>query len=168
MSEQWALDAQEEEEARVEASKAAAAAKVDAEKKAARLKKRQETAARKRAKINSLEQRATPGMDDDRFGPGSSTPGLGQPSPLRHGTTYDAGEGSVDHSYSPAPTFMSNGDFQGGQSGYNSEMEQDNGEEHPYGGVHIETSSPTHVPRSPQGVYSWVDSSRTGGPGAAR
>jgi len=51
MSEQWALDAQEEEEARVEASKAAAAAKVDAEKKAARLKKRQETAARKRAKI---------------------------------------------------------------------------------------------------------------------
>lgn len=165
MAEQWALDAQEEEEAHAEASKAAAVAKVEAERKAARLKKRQETAARKRAKVNPLEQGGTPGLDDDRFGPGSSTPGLGQPSPLRHGTTFDAGEGSVDHSYSPAPTFMSNGEFQGGQSGYNSEMEQGNGEEHAYGGVHTEASSPTYVPQSPQGEYSWMDPSRLTGPG---
>ena len=162
MAEQWALDAQEEEEARVEASKAAAVAKVDAERKAARLKKRQETAARKRAKVNALEL-GTPGLDDDRFGPGSSTPGLGQPSPLRHGTTYDAGEGSANHSNSPAPTFMSNGEFQGGQSGYNSEMEQGNGEEHAYG-VHTEASSPTYIPQSPQGEYSWMDPSQLTGP----
>ncbi|KAF8232308.1 COMPASS complex protein [Tricholoma matsutake] len=164
MAEQWALDAQEEEEARVEAFKAATAAKVDAEKKAARLKKRQETAARKRAKVNPLLEQGAPGVDDDRFGPGSSTPGLGQPSPLRHGTTYDAAEGSVDHSYSPAPTFVSNGEFQGGQSGYNSEVEQGNGEEHPYGVVHTEASSPTHVPQSPQGEFNW-DPSRLTGPG---
>ena len=163
MAEQWALDAQEEEEARVEASKAAALATVDAERKAARLKKRQETAARKRAKVNTLEPGAS-GLDDDRFGPGSSTPGLGQPSPLRHGTTYDAGEGSVDHSNSPAPTFMSNGEFQGGQSGYNSEMEQGNGEEHAHG-VHTEASSPAYIPQSPQGEYSWMDPSRLIGPG---
>jgi COMPASS component BRE2 len=163
MAEQWALDAQEEQEASAEASKAAAVAKVEAEKKAARLKKRQETAARKRAKV---EQGANLGIDDDRFGPGSLTPGLGQPSPLRHGTTYDAGEGSVNRNYSPAPTFMSNGEFQGGQSGYNSEMDQGNGEEHAYGGVHTEASSPTYIPQSPQGEYStWVDPTRLSGPG---
>jgi COMPASS component BRE2 len=164
MEEQWALDAQEEEEARAEASKAAAAAKVDGEKKAARLKKRQEMAARKRAKVDR-QATGTPGVDDDRFAPGTLTPSLGQPSPLRHGTTYDAGEGSVDHSYSPAPTFMSNGEFQGGQSGYNSETEQGNGEEQGYGGVHTGASSPTYVPQSPQGDYNWLDTSRLEGPG---
>jgi COMPASS component BRE2 len=164
MAEQWVLDAQEEEEARVEASKAAATAKIDAEKKAARLKKRQENAARKRAKITPPERLGSPAIDDDRFGPGSLTPGLGQPSPLRHGTTYDAGEGSAEHSYSPAPTFMSNGEFQGGQSGYNSEIEQGNGDEHAHGGVRTEASSPAYVPQSPQGEYSW-DPSRLSGPG---
>ncbi|KAJ6547408.1 hypothetical protein B0H19DRAFT_954866, partial [Mycena capillaripes] len=51
MAEQWALDAIEEEEASSEAVRTAAADKAQADKKAARNKKRQQTEARKRAKI---------------------------------------------------------------------------------------------------------------------
>ncbi|RDB24283.1 Set1 complex component ash2 [Hypsizygus marmoreus] len=148
MAEQWALDALEEEEARADASRAAAAEKVEAAKRAERNKKRQQAEARKRAKLAVAEQqRATPAIDDDRFSPMSAMVGFGQPSPLRHGTIYDAGEGSVDHSYSPAPTFISNGDFQGGQSGYNSDaMEPDEiGEDH---GSAVRSSSYLTLPQS--------------------
>jgi COMPASS component BRE2 len=155
MAEQWQLDAQEEEEARTEASKAAAVEKADAEKKAQRAKKRQQTEARKRAK--KAAERVTPTVDDDRFGPATPLTGPGQPSPLRHGTTYEMDDGHVDRSYSPAHTAISNGDFQGGQSGYNSdnaEMEQDNDGE-------SRAASPMYsVPQSPQESYAWKGSSR--------
>ncbi|KAG6841684.1 hypothetical protein C0991_008322 [Blastosporella zonata] len=134
MAEQWALDEVEEEEAREEAVRAAAAEKTEAAKKAERNKKRQQAEARKRAKLAAqVEQqqqqlRGTPGsVDEERSTPGlSALVGLGQPSPLRHGTTFDFegyGEGSVENPYSPAPTLASNGDVQGGPSGYNSETE---------------------------------------------
>lgn len=154
MAEQWQLDAQEEEEARAEASKVAAAEKADAEKKAQRAKKRQQTEARKRAK--KAAEQATPGADDDRFGPATPIAGLGQPSPLRHGTTYDMDDGFVGHSYSPAPTPISNGDFHGGQSGYNSDNVEDNDHD---GESHV--ASPMYsVPQSPQESYAWREQSR--------
>lgn len=137
MAEQWALDEVEEEEARVEAARHAANEKVEAAKRAERNRKRQQAEARKRAKLAVAEQqqRGTPAVEDEWSNSGSGMVGLGQPSPspLRHGTTYAYdGEGDVENSYSPAPTPASNGEFQGGQSGYNSDnldAEMENGEE---------------------------------------
>ncbi|KIK06540.1 hypothetical protein K443DRAFT_674194 [Laccaria amethystina LaAM-08-1] len=134
MAEQWALDAQEEEEAKVEAVKQAAIDKAEEEKRIQRNKKRQQAEARKRAKKAAVEPGFNgPFLDDERFLAGFN-PNQPSPSPLRHATSaYDA-EGSVENEHSPAPTFASYGDFQGNQSGYNSEahdveMDQDNLEE---------------------------------------
>jgi len=137
MAEQWALDQVEEEEARVEAARNTANEKVEAAKRAERNKKRQQAEARKRAKLAAAEQqqRGTPVVEDEWSTSSLGMVGLGQPSPspLRHGTTYAYdGDGDVENSYSPAPTPASNGEFQGGQSGYNSdnlEAEIENGEE---------------------------------------
>lgn len=121
MAEQWALDAVEEDEARMEAGRAAEAEKVEAVKKEERDKKRQQAEARKRAKLAAADkqQRSTPTIDEDRSL--SLLNGLGQPSPLRYGTTYGDGEEFPDGSHSPAPTFVSTGEVQGAQSGYNSD-----------------------------------------------
>ncbi|KAJ6546529.1 hypothetical protein DFH09DRAFT_645776 [Mycena vulgaris] len=86
MTEQWALDAIEEEEASSEAVRTAALEKAQEEKKAQRNKKRQQTEARKRAKI-ALET-SSAAADDDRAGMAGNISGAGQPSPLRHGTAY--------------------------------------------------------------------------------
>ncbi|KAG6896943.1 hypothetical protein C0992_005149 [Termitomyces sp. T32_za158] len=134
MAEQWALDEVEEAEAKEDAIRAAANDKAEAAKKAEREKKKQAAEARKRAKLAAAAEaqqglRGTPASaDDERSTPGlSALAGLGQPSPLRHGTTYEGHiYGSVENVYSPAPTPASNGEVQGGQSGYNSEMEADN------------------------------------------
>ncbi|KAF9466341.1 hypothetical protein BDZ94DRAFT_212790 [Collybia nuda] len=157
MAEQWQLDTQEEEEARAEASKVATAEKVDAERKAQRAKKRQQTEARKRAK-KAAEQTALTN-EEDRFDPATPVSGLGQPSPLRHGTTYETDDGYVGHGYSPAPTPISNGDLHGGQSGYNS----DNAEGEPDNDRDEEshTASPLYsVPQSPQESSTWRGMSR--------
>ncbi|KAG6885132.1 hypothetical protein C0993_005598 [Termitomyces sp. T159_Od127] len=136
MAEQWALDAVEEEEAKADALRAAAHEKAEAAKKAEREKKKHAAEARKRAKLAAAATaeaqqglRGTPGAaDDERSTPGlSALAGLGQPSPLRHGTTYDGHAfESVENVFSPAPTPASTGEVQGGQSGYNSETEPDN------------------------------------------
>ncbi|KAG6845185.1 hypothetical protein H0H87_012742 [Tephrocybe sp. NHM501043] len=165
MEEQWALDEVEEEEAREEAIKAAAVEKVEAAKKAERNKKRQQADARKRAKLamqaeQQQQLRGTPGsVDDERSTPGlSALTGLGQPSPLRHGTTFDyeghGAEGSVETPYSPAPTFASNGDLQGGPSGYNSETEAEAFDAVPRKFSHIEVSSALDRPQSPADMQS--------------
>ncbi|KAG5652342.1 hypothetical protein H0H81_005363 [Sphagnurus paluster] len=137
MAEQWALDEIEEEEARAEAARAAIHEKAEAAKKAERNKKRQQAEARKRAKVAALEQQqlqmhANAGADEERSTSGLGLLGFGypSPSPLRHGTTY--GDGEVESAaHSPAPTHASNGEFQGGHSGYNSdnmEAEPENGD----------------------------------------
>ncbi|KAG6919955.1 hypothetical protein DXG01_013304 [Tephrocybe rancida] len=164
MAEQWALDEVEEEEARKEAVRAEATEKAEAARKAERNKKRQQAEARKRAKLAAAAEqqailRGTPGsVDDERLTPGlSALAGLGQPSPLRHGTTFDyeghGGEGSVGTPYSPAPpTPASNGDLQGGPSGYNSETEAE-----PVGArtfSHIEVPSVFYRPHSPADMQS--------------
>lgn len=171
MAEQWALDAQEEEEARADASRAAAVEKTEAAKKAERNKKRQQADARKRAKLVAEQQRTTPATDDDRVTSVASFVGLGQPSPspLRHGTTYDAGEDAVRYTHSPAPTFVSNGDYQGGQSGYNSdnmELDPENGagedqDSIPLTPAHIEAPSPMpFTPQSPRDTINWAEPTR--------
>ncbi|KAF5386787.1 hypothetical protein D9615_001877 [Tricholomella constricta] len=166
MAEQWALDEMEEEEARVEAARTAATEKVEAAKRAERNKKRQQAEARKRAKMAAAveqqqQQRRTPSVDDERSTPGAGLVSLGHPSPspLRHGTTYayGGGEGDIEHGHSPAPTFASNGDLQGGQSGYNSdnmETEVENGEAQAgtQAFSHIEASFTYPEYRPPQGT----------------
>ncbi|KAF8921475.1 hypothetical protein CPB85DRAFT_1210317, partial [Mucidula mucida] len=93
MQEQWALDALEEEEGKVEGAKMAEVHKVEAEKKAQRQKKRQEAEARKAAKKAHLLA-----AEDDRFHIAS----ISQPSPLRQSTVtpYLMDEGPE---YSPTP-----------------------------------------------------------------
>ncbi|KAF8061568.1 COMPASS complex protein [Lyophyllum atratum] len=161
MAEQWALDEIEEKEAGEEAARAAAMDKVEAAKKAERNRKRQQAEARKRAKLAAMEQqqqRGTPTVDEERSTSGLGMVGLGHPSPspLRHGTTYaHGGEGDGENSYSPAPTPASNGDFQGGQSGYNSdnmETEMDTVEEQrrPQTFSHVEVPVVYSGFRSPQ------------------
>ncbi|KAG5728307.1 Set1 complex component ash2 [Termitomyces sp. T112] len=148
MAEQWALDAIEEAEAKEDAIRLAANEKAEAAKKAEREKKKQAAEARKRAKLAAVAEaqqalRGTPAsVDDERSTPGLSTlMGPGQPSPLRHGTTYQGHVyGSVEngYSYSPAPTSASVGEVQGGQSEYNSEMETEN--------IVVEAPTPSPVP----------------------
>ncbi|KAF9009414.1 hypothetical protein BDQ17DRAFT_1348054 [Cyathus striatus] len=145
MKEQWALDKLEEEEAKVEAVRLAEIEKVEEEKRLQRQKKRQQADARRKAKKAELAAiaaaSATVSPEDDRFGPTITLPGLlntalsshPSPSPLRHATAYEP-EGSAEYEqHSPAPTYASYGEFQGGQSGYNSEshmeVDQEEGEE---------------------------------------
>jgi COMPASS component BRE2 len=121
MTEQWALDAEEEEAARVESVRKAALEKAEAERKAQRNKKRQQMEARKRAKKTEGEP-STVALDDNRVGSTTSVliSGLGQPSPLRHGMAYN-GDGFEARDHSPAPTITSSGDVHGLLSGYNSD-----------------------------------------------
>ncbi|KAG5647135.1 hypothetical protein DXG03_001090 [Asterophora parasitica] len=187
MAEQWALDEVEEEEARVEAARMAEADKADAAKKAERQKKRQQTEARKRAKVaaaaaeqhqqqnalylQSQSQGGAPAVNDER----GTTPGLGlglvglgqpSPSPLRHGTTYGygdegeigaGGEGEVESTHSPALTFASNGEFQGGQSGYNSDNMETEVDFHSNLSAEVQAPQPLpqafNYPRSPYPEY---------------
>ncbi|KAJ7098063.1 COMPASS complex protein [Mycena belliarum] len=97
MSEQWALDSVEEEEAAAEAVHSAALEKAQAEKKAQRNKKRQQTEARKRVKI------ASETADDGIHAIPGTTSGAGQPSPLRHGTAYIAEAADLEGAPSFAP-----------------------------------------------------------------
>ncbi|KAG6831192.1 hypothetical protein H0H92_012332 [Tricholoma furcatifolium] len=156
MREQWALDEVEEKEAREEAVRLESQEKAEAAKKAEKDKKKQRAEARKRAKLAAaeLQQQRIPGtpssVDEERLTPGLSTlTGLGQPSPLRHGMTYfDYEDGSATNTHSPAPTFASNGEFQGEQSGYNSEMEVEPTESH------VEDSASVPTNQSPQDMQS--------------
>lgn len=134
MAEQWELDVQEEEEAKIDADRAAAQEKAEEDKRAQRNKRQQQAEARKRAKKAAAEQSMAM-MEDERFGPGSSLAALplGQPSPLRHATAYEPWaetspvrlatvyEPWVRSLQSPAPTAVSTGDGPGMYSGYASE-----------------------------------------------
>lgn len=144
MQEEWALDAVEEELAKVERAKYAAAEKLEEDRRKQREKKRQQADARKKARKAAAEQVANAALGEEerererekereekekeRYG---SLPALGiyyergvqnypSPSPLRQSTAYEP-EGSVEYENSPAPTFASYGEPHGGQSGYTSE-----------------------------------------------
>lgn len=123
MAEQWALDAEEEEEARVAFARRATTEKTEADKKTQRNKRRQQAEARKRAK-KAVEVASM--LDDDRFGPSASLALLPEPSPLRHGMAY-----VPDLDASPAPTVASSIDLHVGPSenGYDSETGEGNGDE---------------------------------------
>ncbi|KAJ7063157.1 COMPASS complex protein [Mycena amicta] len=104
MAEQWELDALEEEEAASDMVRVAAAEKVLAEKKAQRDRKRQQTEARKRAKLAAQD---IPASLDDSAPPMMPISGPGQPSPLRHGIAYEKMESEEESkeglSYNPSP-----------------------------------------------------------------
>jgi len=142
MQEEWAFDAIEDDIAKVEHAKYAAAEKVEEDRRKQREKKKQQADARKKARKAAAEQVASAALGEEerererekereekeRHG---SLPALGvyyergvqnhpSPSPLRYSTAYEP-EGSVEYENSPAPTFASYGEFQGGQSGYTSE-----------------------------------------------
>ncbi|PPQ81204.1 hypothetical protein CVT25_015728 [Psilocybe cyanescens] len=149
MQEEWAFDALEDDEARTELAKHAAAEKLEEDKRKQRENKRQQAEAKRKARKAAAQQAADMALGDeerergrelqrererdrqtDRYGslPASSGltgPGMHSshhpsPSPLRHSTAYEP-EGSVEYENSPAPTFASYGEFQGGQSGYTSD-----------------------------------------------
>ncbi|KAH7912161.1 hypothetical protein BJ138DRAFT_1061722 [Hygrophoropsis aurantiaca] len=155
MQEQWDIDSQEEQEAKVEVAKLAELDKIEAAKKAQKESRKVQADARKKAK-KEAEQRAASALDvreasvasareqsivsaressmardspavrDDRFGPSVSLPTL-------HLSAYDG-----EQPYSPAPTVDSNAGYPPPapetESGYNSEvvMEDQDGEEHSY------------------------------------
>ncbi|CAA7265441.1 unnamed protein product [Cyclocybe aegerita] len=145
MAEEWAFDALEEEEAKVEAAKHAAADKAEEEKRKQREKRRQQAEARKKARKAAAEQAANATLAEEEHeislgregGGGRATPVSAvyghvgvhstqpSPSPLRQSTAYDAFEEAVEYVPSPAPTFASYGEVQGGQSGYTSENNQE-------------------------------------------
>ncbi|KAF8352305.1 COMPASS complex protein [Amanita rubescens] len=98
MQEQWALDELEEEEARAEASRAAAVEKVEAEKQLQRAKRRQQAEERKRAKMAMASEQAARvdemylGMNTPTLGAGNVNNGIftvPSPSPLRCSTAYE-------------------------------------------------------------------------------
>ncbi|KAF8162954.1 hypothetical protein B0H34DRAFT_651013 [Crassisporium funariophilum] len=129
MAEEWAMDALEEEQAKAESLKQAAADKLEDDKRKQREKRKQQAEARKRQRKAAAEQTANAALaEDDRFGPGAMLYGGGgavynqpSPSPLRHATAYDPGDEFVEQEHSPAPTVASYGEFAGNHSGYNSE-----------------------------------------------
>lgn len=116
MDEQLALDAVEEEEARVEASRISVIEKTEATKKAGRAKKRQKSEAKQDVKPGSYDPR----LFADEISPPPLN-SLGQPSPLRQQTKYEDVEEPLDFIHSPTPTIVSNGELQGQLSGYNSD-----------------------------------------------
>ena len=134
MQEEWAMDALEEEQAKSDAMKQATADKVQDDKRKQKEKRKAQADARRKqrktAAVVTEQTIASATSEDDRFGPGLVV-GYGgvfnqpSPSPLRHATAFDPGEGSVEFEHSPAPTFASYGELQGNQSGYNSEAHQD-------------------------------------------
>ncbi|KAF8911123.1 hypothetical protein CPB84DRAFT_1763375 [Gymnopilus junonius] len=149
MQEEWAFDALEEEDAKVELAKYAAAEKAEEEKRKQREKKRQQAEARRKAKKEAalaqqvvdaavIEEEKERGRAAERerysslplsgvfplpgtlYGPGGHFPAHPSPSPLRHFTAFEP-EGSVEYENSPAPTYISFSEHLGGQSGYTSE-----------------------------------------------
>lgn len=137
MKEQWDLDAQEEEQAKLEATKRADLENVEAKKKAQREKSRQQNEARKRAKKNA-ELRAS-SVASAQVSPAE----LAVPVDDRLGSsdlilpTLQVTEHGVDRSHSPALTAASSVDFNHvleAESGYNSEVVEGEGEEEPHDG----------------------------------
>ncbi|KAG1756477.1 uncharacterized protein EDB91DRAFT_1092886 [Suillus paluster] len=137
MKEQWDLDEQEEEQAKLEADEKVEVEIIEAQKKAQREKSRQQTEARKRAKKNA-ELRASSVASaqvsvtehvvpiDDRLG-----------SSVLIVSTSQATDRGVDQMHSPAPTAASSGDFNHipeAESGYNSEVVEGDGEEEQHDG----------------------------------
>ncbi|KAF8188403.1 COMPASS complex protein [Pholiota molesta] len=144
MQEEWAFDAVEEEEAKVELEKLAAADKLEEDKRKQREKKRQQAEARRAADARrraeekarkAAEARATrAGGGEHEFPTTTLTPSSSaspypafapernqpSPSPLRHSTAFEP-EGSVEYENSPAPTFASYDERRGAQSGHTSE-----------------------------------------------
>lgn len=143
MQEEWAFDDVEAEEAREELAKAAAADKVEEDKRKQREKRRLQAEARrvadarrraeekarkageaKAARLGGSDQERpmTPPVPYAAFAPERNQP---SPSPLRHSTAFEA-DGSVEYEASPAPTHVSYDEPKGGQSGYTSENPNDN------------------------------------------
>jgi len=131
MEEEWAMDALDEEQAKIDAMKLATANKIQDDKRKQREKRKVQADAKKRKRKAAAEQTTVNvAFEDDRFGPGAVANYGGvfnqpSPSPLRHATAYDPAEESVELEHSPAPKFASYGEFQGNQSGYNSETHND-------------------------------------------
>ncbi|KAF8959071.1 hypothetical protein BDZ97DRAFT_1667666, partial [Flammula alnicola] len=121
MQEEWAFDALEDEEAKVELAKMAAADKLEEDKRKQREKRRQQAETRRHADAKrKAEEKARKAAEAKaKLGVVDHEPVI-PPSPLRHSTAYEP-EGSVEYEPSPAPTFASYGEPQGGQSGYTSE-----------------------------------------------
>ena len=132
MREQWDLDEQEEEQAKLEIGKRVQIEKVEAQKKAQREKTKKQNEARKKAKKNA-ELRASSAMSaqvsaaelavpvDDRLGSSDFI------APILQVTGHGA-----DQSHSPAPTAASSADLNHAleaESGYNSEVVDGDGEE---------------------------------------
>ena len=143
MQEEWAFDDVEAEEAREELAKAAAADKVEEEKRKQREKRRLQAEARRAADARRrAEEKArkageakaarlsgsdheppmTPAAPYAAFAPERNQP---SPSPLRHSTAFQL-DGSQEYEPSPAPTHASYDEPKGGQSGYTSENPNDN------------------------------------------
>lgn len=157
MQEQWDLDEREEEEAQVEAASKAEREKVEATKKTQKDLRRQQNAAKKRAREAELRQAsvhtASPlretstaqdesaAVTDDRFEPSVSS--LLAPTLL---VAEDA-----DQAHSPAPTAASSVDchhIPETESGYNSEVLEGvgEGEVEQEGDVEMEDDREIHMP----------------------
>jgi COMPASS component BRE2 len=137
MKEQWNLDEQEEEQAKLDAGKKAQVEKVEAQRKAQREKSRKQNDARKKAKKNA-ELRASSVASaqvsatelavpvDDRLESSDLT-----------ALSVQVTEHIVDQSHSPAPTAASSVDLNHvleAESGYNSEVVDGDGEEEQHDG----------------------------------
>ena len=171
MQEEWAFDAREEADAKLEVARQVQIEAVEEEKRKQKEKRKEQAEARKKARKEAAEKISKNLKEEDAreksssstlerpkiergytplplilHGPGmpgslplpshvsqSTTPG---PSPLRYSTSaYDQGGYETNRhalkngdyhelgseSHSPAPTFASFGEFQGGHSGYTSE-----------------------------------------------
>lgn len=111
MSEQWAFDEREEQEAESQMAENAVQEKAAAQKKAQREKKRRETEAKKKAKMQTKEK--SPSVGPGLYSLPVQQP---QPSPLRQASITLHGNDAVadtdpeaDLPSSPAPMFIGNG-----------------------------------------------------------
>ena len=143
LAEQWALDINEEEEAKVEAVHRAVLDKAEAAKKVQKEKRRQQAEARKKAKKaaggNQTEGLAVT-LDEERIMSVAASPSLG-----------------VLQLNSPAPTIASNGDIHGLQSDCNSDYVEVGADDIRDGdGMQISEAYP------PNNQISWRDSANLG------
>ncbi|OJA13721.1 hypothetical protein AZE42_02944 [Rhizopogon vesiculosus] len=135
MKEQWDLDDQEEEQAKLEAGKKAVLEKAEAQKKAQREKSRKQNEARKKAKKNA-ELRASSIASAQ-----VSAAELAVPADDHIGSsdfiapTLQVTEHGVDQSHSPAPSSVDFNHAQEAESGYNSEAVEGDGEEEQHDGL---------------------------------
>ncbi|KAF7964619.1 hypothetical protein HWV62_17340 [Athelia sp. TMB] len=135
MEEQWALDVEEEKEAKAELEERDVVDATEARKQAQRERRRQQAAARRTAKkpqtaatSKAGSARETPQRGSSVGSPRASTAPderagslLAVPEPRQYGGSHTG----YAHIPSPAPTVASSVDNQGGRSGYNTDSRPD-------------------------------------------